>query len=330
MRRFRSAATCVLSALLGGAALTAHAAGTPAGTDIQNTATVDYTVAGSPASAVSNTDTVRVAEILDVVVTRSSPVVTVLAGATQEELLFVVTNTGNGNERFSLTPLSAGIAGDDFDPVLSTPPIYFDSDGSGDFSPGDVAYVAGTNDPVLSADASVAVLVLNDIPAGAPNGGLGRSQLTAASLTGTGAPGTTFAGQGDGGVDAVVGTTGADGSEYGEYQVETLRMSVVKSSAVADQFGGSRPVPGARISYRVIVTVTGTDTAVAALFDDPVPANTTYLPGSLVLNGGALTDAADGDSGEFVALPAPRLRVRLGDLTQAQGAQTIDFAVTID
>lgn len=329
MWRFHTAAL-LLFPLLVGTPLSALAEGTPAGTDIQNTATVDYTLGGSPVTAVSNTDTVRVAEILDVVVTVSSPVVTVLAGATQEELLFVVTNTGNGSESFTLTPQSAGIGGDDFDPVLSTPSVYFDTDGSGDLSAGDVVYVPGTNDPVLAADASVRVLVVNDIPAGAPDNGLGRSQLSAASRTGTGAPGTAFPGQGDGGVDAVVGTTGADGSEFGQYRVQTLVMSVVKSRTVLDQFGGTRPVPGARINYRVVVSVAGTDTAVASLFDDPIPPNTTYVPGTLALNGAGLSDAADADAGEFIALPVPRLRVRLGDLTQASGAQTIDFAVTID
>ena len=42
-------------------------------------------------------------------------------------------------------------------PTPSATPIYFDSDGSGDFNVGDQAYTPGTNDPVLAADASVDV-----------------------------------------------------------------------------------------------------------------------------------------------------------------------------
>lgn len=307
-----------------------QAAGTAAGTTISNTATVSYTRDGSPVTADSNTDTVRVAEILDVVVTRVSPVVTVDAGATREELVFTVTNTGNGDEAFQLLADSAGITGDDFDPNLSSPALYFDTDGSGDLSAGDVAYVPGSNDPLLAADASVRVLVVNDIPAGTADGALGRSQLTARARTGTGPAGTSFAGEGDAGVDAVAGTTEADGVEYGEYEVQTLRMAVVKSQTVTDPFGGTQPVPGARIRYRIEVTVSGGGTAASASFDDPIPANTTYVAGSLALNGDALTDSADADAGAYAAAPAPRVQAALGDLTQGSGPQIIEFVVTIN
>ena len=64
---------------------------------------------------------------------------------------------------------------------------------------------------MLAADAFINVFVVNDIPAGVVDGNIGRSRLTAEARTGTGAPGTTFAGAGVGGTDAVVGTTGADG-----------------------------------------------------------------------------------------------------------------------
>jgi hypothetical protein len=50
----------------------------------------------------------------------------------------------------------------------------------------------------------------------------------------------------------------------------------------------------------------------------------------LQLNGVALTDAADGDAGQFVTAPGTQVRVTLGDMTQASGVQTIDFAVTIN
>jgi uncharacterized repeat protein (TIGR01451 family) len=306
------------------------AAGTPAGTNIRNTATVNYAQNGAPKTAVSNTDVVRVAEILDVVVTVASPSVAAAAGAARAELVYTITNTGNGSEGFLLVPLSAGVPGDDFDPVLSTPAMYLDSDGSGDLSAGDVAYVPGGNDPVLPADGTVRVLVVNDIPAAAVDGSRGRSQLTASAVTGTGTAGTTFPGQGDGGVDAVAGTTEADSVETGEYVVETVSMSVVKSQTVADPFGGAQPVPGARINYRIVVTVAGSSTATASLLDDPIPVNTTYVPGTLALNGGGLSDAADADGGSFLAAPAPHVQVQLGDLTQGAGPQTIEFSVTIN
>ncbi len=74
----------------------------------------------------------------------------------------------------------------------------------------------------------------------------------------------------------------------------------------------------------------GTGTALGSVFSDDIPANTTYVAGSLVLNSTSLSDNADGDAGEITATPAPQVRINLGDLTQATGPQTIGFAVTIN
>jgi uncharacterized repeat protein (TIGR01451 family) len=310
-------------------AFDAHAVGVPAGTSIDNTAQVTYSIGATNATTSSNTVSVTVAEILDVVVTLQTPSISVTGGATQQELVYRVTNTGNGPEAFSLVMTSV-LGGDDFDPTAATPAIYFDTDASGDLSPGDTPYVIGTNDPNLSADAFVTVLVVNDIPAGVVDGNRGLSRLTAAARTGTGSPGTNFAGQGAGGTDAVVGTTGADGEASGQYLVSGVTVNAVKSQTVLDQFGGARPVPGARINYSIAVSATGTGTATGAVFTDDIPANTTYVPGTLRLNGAALTDGADVDAGDFSTTPAARVRVTLGNLTQASGSQTVEFAVTIN
>ncbi|MFW2404165.1 MAG: DUF11 domain-containing protein [Gammaproteobacteria bacterium] len=308
----------------------AVAVGTIAGTDIDNTASVSYQVAGTPQTTTSNTVTLTVAEVLDVDVTLLSGPVSTVPGATAQDLLFVVTNTGNGNETFSLA-INNTLSGDDFDPVAASPAaIYFDTDASGDFSPSDVAYDPGNNDPLLAPDASVDILLVSDIPAGLTDGQTGLSELSAAAETGTGNPGDRFPGDGDGGVDAVVGTTGADGATTGQYIIGDVQLDVVKSATVLDPFGGTDPVPGAEITYRIVVTASGSDTATGAVVADPIPANTTYVANSLLLNGGALTDAPDADAGTFAASPAPEISVSLGDLTAASGAQTIEFTVTID
>jgi uncharacterized repeat protein (TIGR01451 family) len=316
-------------ALLGAWANKAHAVGVPAGTSIDNTAQVTYQVGAVNATATSNTSSVMVAEILDVVVTLQTPSVPVLAGATQRAMLFRVSNTGNGAETFRLQMTSV-LGGDEFDPTAAAPSIYFDSDASGDLSPGDVPYTAGSNDPVLNADAFVTVLVINDIPGGVTDGNRGFSRLTATSRTGTGTPGTSFAGQGSSGTDAVVGTTGGDSEATGQYLVAGIAVNAVKSASVADQFGGTRPVPGARINYTIVVSASGTGTAAASVFNDDIPASTTYVPGTLRLNSVALSDAADADAGDFSTTPNARVRVQLGNLTQASGSQTIQFAVTIN
>ena len=305
-----------------------HAVGTAAGTNITNTATVNYSLGGTPATVTSNTTTVAVAELVNVTIALQSATVSVAAGATNEALLFLVTNTGNGAELFTLAGDSV-LVGDDFDPTPAAPFIYFDTDSSGDLSPADVPYVSGSNDPLLAADGAVAVLLVNDIPAGLPDGEYGRSELTAAASTGTGAPGTVLPGLGTGGVDAVIGTSGGVAAVFGQYLVGDILLSAVKSQAVLDPFGGSQPIPGAAITYQIVVTAAGSGVALGTAFTDAIPASTTYVAGSLRLNGATLTDPVDGDVGSFELGPA-RVAVSLGDLTTATGPQTIDFRVTIN
>ncbi len=309
----------------------AFAVGTVAGTDIDNVAEVSYEVSGSEVTETSNNVVVTVAEVLDVVVTLQSPPKPVAPGDAAEELLFRVTNTGNGNEAFSLV-LDSALAGDDFNPVPSAPSsIYFDTDGSGDLSAGDTPYNPGVNDPVLAPDAAVDVFIVNDIPAGVLDGQIGRSLLDAAATTGSGAPGTVFAGAGDAGVDAVAGNSGANDDDTGEYVVSDVQLAIAKSAAVADQFGGTEPIPGAQITYTIVVTPSGGGTAANSLFNDRVPANTTYVPGTITVNGTPMSDAPDADAAQLITLAGdPTVNVLLGDLTSASGPQTIVFTVTID
>jgi len=117
-------------------ALPAYAAGTLAGTDINNEASVDYQVGATSLTQTSNTVTVTVAELVDLTITLQSPQTPSAPGATNQELLFSLTNTGNGNEVFSLL-INNALAGDDFDPVQSATALFFDTDGSGDLSAGD-------------------------------------------------------------------------------------------------------------------------------------------------------------------------------------------------
>lgn len=302
--------------------------GTPAGTVIDNAAEVEFDVNGSRTRISSNTVSVTVDERIDVVVTALSPEVIVAPGETGRAALFSITNTGNGSETFSLL-IGNALSGDDFDPVAAEPPIYFDSDGSGDLSVGDQPYVSGSNDPVLDPDESVTILVVNDIPV-LPDGSRGRSEVQANAVTGSGAPGTAIAGAGDGGVNALMGASGGSATAVAEYLVSGVTVDVSKSVTVLDPFGGSAPIPGATLTYTVMIQVTDDGTAADSTFTDPIPENTTFVPASLSLNGSSLTDAADADAGEFNAGATPEVRVALGDLTQASGLQTVAFDVTID
>ncbi len=220
-RAFFLCLCCVLS-------IPAGAVGTAVGTVIENTAVVDFDLAGTPLTLQSNTTSIAVAEAINVAVTLQSPQTLVAPGETGRALLFLVTNTGNGSETFQLS-IDNLIAGDDFDPTAAVPAIYFDTDGSGDFNAGDQPYVPGTNDPDLLADESISVFLVNDIPGGVLNSQIGRSELTATSATGTGVPGTVFAGQGDGGANAVIGSTSGEALDAGEYLVSDVLVDIVKA-----------------------------------------------------------------------------------------------------
>ena len=315
------------------------AIGTSAGTDITNTATATYNVgAATGLTENSNPVTTTVDELLDVnVVWQDTSNIVVSPGDTNEVLTFLVTNTGNGSDTYSLAGLST-LPGDQFDPSLVD--IFLDTNGNGVYDSGtDAQYIPGTNDPVLDANDplldDITVFVVNNIPGGLVDGNLGDSQLTATSTlaSGTDAPGTVLGtGAGDAGTEAVVGDSNATATDTGTYVVSNVVVSMVKSASVVDQFGGAQPVPGAVITYSIVVTVTGTGTAAALVVSDAVPADTTYNTGTLTLNAGApLTEIADTDPGEVTGAPGTEtVSVTLGDLTSASPVQTISFDVTIN
>lgn len=305
---------------------TAHAAGTTAGTTISNTATASYTDSGGVAQTTnSNQVDIRVDELLNVTVATADPgPVTVTPGSTNRVLSFTVTNTGNGSEAFRLTPTTA-IGGDQFDPTMTS--IVLDSNGNGAYDPGvDTVYTAGSNDPVLAPDASIKVFVLSTVPGALSDLDRGNLDLTAAAVTGTGAPGTTFAGQGQGGGDAVVGATGADGVDRGIYLIQSAALTFNKSATVLDPFGTTRSVPGAVITYTLVATVSGTGSLSNLSLGDAVPPGTTYQPGTITLQGGPLTDATGDDAGQFAS---NAVTVQLGTLAGGQ-TRTVTFKVRIN
>jgi uncharacterized repeat protein (TIGR01451 family) len=269
-----------------------------------------------------------VAEVVDLNLLLQTPERLVGGGDVDQPLYFTLTNTGNGTESYALTVVT-GITGDGFDPELPAVMLILDSDGSGDLSSGDAHYVPGINDPSLGPDASVGLFLLADIPEGLADGALGRVRLEAAAVTGSGATGTLFAGLGDAGVDAVLGPSGGFGSATGEYLVGEVALLVSKSAALRSAGGDASAVPSAEITYTIQVAASGTGTALDAYLRDPIPANTTYAPGSLRLNGVALTDAVDDDVGEF-SEAEPQVSVRLGDLSPADPSQIVEFIVTIN
>jgi uncharacterized repeat protein (TIGR01451 family) len=322
-RVFALLATLILAAM---AAPCALAIGTAAGTQINNQAAVAYVdPSGVTQTDLSNTVTLRVDEVLDVTVTRNDANdIPVLAAATSQPLSFHVTNNGNGPETFRLNT-NIALVNDQFDPLAAR--IAFDTNNNGVYDPTvDQLYVAGQNDPNLLADQTITVFILGDIPAALSNGDRSFAALTATATTGNGPAGTIFANLGSGGGDAIVGSTTARANDQAAYVAQLVNIQFVKTQTIIDPSGSSTPIPGAIITYTLTARVTGTGQLSASAINDPVPAQTTYLAGTLALNGTPLSDAADTDAGQA---SNAAIFVALGTLV-APATQTVTFQVKLN
>lgn len=314
--------SCVVVSTL--SANPAYAAGTLAGTDIQNIASATFDTAGGPVTIQSNTVVIKVDELLDVTVASTDPGdVNTSPGATANVQTFRITNTGNGNEAFGLTANVAN-GGDDFDPTLQQ--IVFDTNNNGVYDAGvDTVYTSGVNDPVIAPDQSIVVFVITATPSGVADTNRANVSLSAAARTGTGTPGTSFAGAGQGGGDAVVGSTTAQGTANGFLAVRATSVALVKSATILDPFGGNRPVPGAIVTYNLVATVSGTGTMNNLVITDPIPAGSQYQASSITLEAAALTDATDADAGRFTGTS---IIVAAGNVPSGQ-TRTVTFRVLI-
>ena len=179
---------------------------------------------------------------------------------------------------------------------------------------------------MLDPDESITVFILSTIPADANDAERAEVELSAVAVTGSGAPGTTFAGQGDGGGDAVVGSTGADAEDSSFFIIQAAQVSLVKSATVVDPFGGTEAVPGATITYQLVATITGSGTLNNLVITDDIPNDTTYTLESITLEGVGKTDANDADEGSY---DGSAIAVALGSVPGGQ-TRTVTFQVTID
>ncbi|HET9480817.1 MAG TPA: hypothetical protein VFP98_03605 [Candidatus Polarisedimenticolia bacterium] len=275
----------------------ALAAGTPAGTVISNQAQVDYTdTNGNPLQSLSNIVTTTVSQVATLTVDPDRA-----SGAAPGDTLYyahVVTNLGNGDDTIDLTAVSSN--------GWATA-LYADNDASGTFTPGDVLLADSDGDLVpdtglLAADADIDILVEVIVPAGVANGTVDTTTVTGTSTFNTAVS------------DTAIDTT----------TINSPDMSVVKSVLPA----GPQP-PGTVLTYTVVVTNNGGGDAASVVLTDAIPANTTYVPGSITLNGVLKTDAGLDDEGDFNATTAGAVTVNIGTVAAA-GVVTVTFQVTIN
>src|SRR5687768_10855425 len=168
-----------------------YAAGTAAGTDISNTATVNYQVGGVAQSPVTGSVTFEVDRRINLTVAEVGADYTdVSPGAQNQALTFTVTNLSNSTQDFRLSftqdgtgtasPTGFAPAGtDNFD--TANVEFYLD-DGDGVFDGGDSLITFLDEVP---ADATRTVHVVSDIPAGQANASIAGGTLTAIAAQST-------------------------------------------------------------------------------------------------------------------------------------------------
>ena len=313
--KFRNILPASLSGaiLFAGSVGTAQAdTGTAAGTTISNTASVSYTVNGTPQTANSSTSTFVVDRKANFTVTLDQ------AGNTQVNLneqnayvTFKVTNTTNATQDFILDPdqtnLSAGVLPgiDNFD--VTGMKAYVDSNGNGVYDPGvDTAQYIDE----LAADGSATVFLVGNIPntpgidlswvsmhvtiaAGDTPGSKG-SALIATDLNIANADNTVdivFADDDSDGVFLGDIARNGQGRAYGALQIGThnVSLSVSKTARVISDgvnLINPKALPGAEVEYCFVVhNATLLTAANDIVLTDTIPANTTYVPGSISVGG---------------------------------------------
>jgi uncharacterized repeat protein (TIGR01451 family) len=151
------------------------------------------------------------------------------------------------------------------------------------------------------------------------------------------------------GAPNTTGDLARDGShsDDDQYDVVTAALAVIKSQVViSDPFNGAvdpKAIPGAVIEYCVDINNTGATQADAIVLTDAIPANTTYVAGSIRVGvagtGTACTsgsgtaeddDAAGvGDAGDFNETTAGAITVRGGNIAAAARYKAL-FRVTVN
>ncbi|HFC92744.1 MAG TPA: DUF11 domain-containing protein [Leucothrix mucor] len=303
------------------------AAGTASGTNIDNTATINYSVGGAAQTEIESSEagnsnpgsgngvatTFKVDKKIDLLVTASTgtSVVPNTSGA-PTSLSFTLKNEGNSTESFNLTPTQVASTGADdvFDTsscTVTTPAL-----------------------PVsLTADESTNVTVQCTIPVSSSivkNGAKSMVDLLAEESTGlTETGGADTAGSvdivfaDDTGTSTDAGNRNAKHSATNTYTINTADLTVMKTSAVtkmsineADVTTDAKRIPGATIEYTIAVSnASGASTATGIVISDPIPADLSYVScavsgdgiGSCSQAAGTVTSAAfDLAAGETATL----------------------------
>lgn len=278
----------------------AFAAGTAAGTNITNKATLSYSVgtvnqadiASSPTGSTNGTgaNTVFLVDnkIVHTVTTSNTAPVSSIPGALAVVTSFTVSNTGNATQDYALA--IANLANGQT--IFTTATDNFDvATGSCTVQVGGVTQGYVLN---LLPDASANVTVTCPIPAAQPNGDIAGISLTAAAAT-AGSNGATLVSQSGGAdnptaIDIVFAdAAGSDdsardgrASARSAYQIVTAALTVTKSfTTQCDPLNlttAPKSIPGSYVRYAITIVNNGTASASLGTMTDVLNTNLDFDP----------------------------------------------------
>lgn len=312
-----------------------HAAGTSAGANISNQATVSYNAGAGTITASSGIITFKVQELVKATVAKlDAGNISVSSPQTDAAMKFKVQNDGNGDEGFKIVITQD--SGDNFDVTLSE--IYID-DGDGILDTSVDSLYDNSNPTIISPDSSLTIWVTSDIPTALADAAKANLNVSAVSATfiadGKSNPnaGDVVVGGGDGGTDAVnaVSITSVT-STYIVSDIDVTITKVISETRDLLGAGGNQAVPGAEVDYVLTVTVTGTGTANSVVVSDPLPSQLALksgIAGTIKVGGTDKTaSSADTDDAEYDA-NTNTITVDLGDIDAGDPAIAIEFTTVI-
>lgn len=278
---------------------------TASGTTVSNTASVTYTVGGTSTTTNSNTATFLVDKKVNLAVAEVGGTPTYVSlGSTDQVTTFTVTNMTNSVQDFRLDATQT-IA----NPILGTNNfnmnnlrVFVDSNGNGTYDAADtMTYI-----DELAPDATVTVFIVGNVPASGtptPNTAIVSLNATAAAGGGTGALGadltatSVLAGDSPNAVDVVFADGGSLGDlarngaarAFDSYVVSTAAVTMTKFSTVLSDpvnlTAFPKAIPGATVQYCIVVANAGPQAATNVSVSDLIPAQTTYVPGTISVGG---------------------------------------------
>ena len=234
----------------------AYAAGTPAGTQIRNKATVQYNDAnGNPRPPIDSNEVITVvSQVYGVDVSPPQGGETIVAGNTADYGV-IITNTGNGPDNINVQ-----VVGPTVGPAATWSfSVYpdFDRDGILDSNERTSGPVSTTG--VLPADGPFYAVLAVDVPSTANNG-----DIHTATITGTSQGDITKK-------DSAIFTTQASKAQV------TLTKTVDRQQASPDQV----------LTYTLNISNSGGSSAINSVIEDQVPTSTAFVPGSATFTQGS-------------------------------------------